>query len=1106
MKSLLIIGMHRSGTSAVARIANMLGFNLGPTESMGEPSSDNPKGFWELMPVRNLNDFLLQSAGATWDNPHDFSVDRISEHARFTFFRLAERLVSRLRGDTPWAIKDPRLSLTMNAWRPMLEDPVVLLVYRNPLEVARSLKARNNFPHEYSLALWEKYIVEALNNSAGLPRVSVDYGDIVSSPVEAVERLANRLSGCFPGMLSGIPENDLLAFIDPSLNHQRMSGGEFSSGIHLTERQRELAAALEAADTTGASDQVFRMSIESNRLLQATADLRATESALQSTCKSPGAGRDQSRGSSGDSGEWAANVEHVAGRSADFLPDAERLLTSVRVAGGRFDSFDTRLASMEQRLQDQETLLSDQHRALETVQEELASRLPAQDVESASVVHSARRAYESVGELQALLSETRLSWRWKVGNSVVRLVEMVLLRRRPMLAVDAMESGLTRLRTMLSELSEPPAVADGAESPHLIEPEEVRILDELPMPGKLDIVVFPIIDWHFRIQRPQHLAREMALRGHRVFYLTIAPRGGAREPGFRLLEMPENGVFICELQIRSAAKFDLYGGKVSAESIGEIRKALESLWRCQRIGESVSLVQHPSWRDVVRSIPANFVVYDCMDHHAGFSTHTRDVGSHEQALLESSDLVVVTSGWLAKLHSAYQPSVIRNGAEIERFLPFSAAEQERVGKARTVGYVGTIAEWFDLRLIVQSARKFKDWKFVLVGSTAGCDTSEAERMPNIVFEGERPYSEVAEYLRRFDVCVIPFKLTDLIKATNPVKVYEYLAAGKPVVSVQLPELEAMQDLVHLARDEQDWNDKLRIAMDESGDRELIAKRSEWARQHSWARRAAKLEGAILEKLPAVSIIILAYNNLDFSRACIESVLKHTHYPDLEIIIVDNGSSDGSIKYFQKVSDQNPSIKIVRNEENLGFSGGNNSGIKVASGEIVVLLNNDTYVAPGWLYAMVSKMKGSSALDIAGPVTNNIGNEAKVDIVYDCMESMIDAGTNYTWRHAGEVLMVENLAFFCVAISRKVIENVGLLDESFSGGFFEDDDYCRRAVDAGFKLAIIEDSFVHHHLSASFDLLGAERKQEIFDSNRAIYEKKWGRWKAHRHRGRDTDND
>ena len=92
------------------------------------------------------------------------------------------------------------------------------------------------------------------------------------------------------------------------------------------------------------------------------------------------------------------------------------------------------------------------------------------------------------------------------------------------------------------------------------------------------------------------------------------------------------------------------------------------------------------------------------------------------------------------------------------------------------------------------------------------------------------------------------------------------------------------------------------------------------------------------------------------------------------------------------------------------------------------------------------------------------------------------------------------SFFCVAMPRKLVNDVGLLDEAFGRGFFEDDDYCRRVRMAGYKVAIADDVFIHHHLSASFDKLGQDEKDKLFEQNRAIYEKKWGPWTPHQYRG------
>jgi len=136
----------------------------------------------------------------------------------------------------------------------------------------------------------------------------------------------------------------------------------------------------------------------------------------------------------------------------------------------------------------------------------------------------------------------------------------------------------------------------------------------------------------------------------------------------------------------------------------------------------------------------------------------------------------------------------------------------------------------------------------------------------------------------------------------------------------------------------------------------------------------------------------------------------------------------------------------------------------------------------------------------GPVTNNIGNEARIDINYDDMEGMLHAASDYTARHAGQLMPLRTAAFFCVMMPRAVYEKVGPLDEAFGIGFFEDDDYCRRVEQAGWTIACADDVFVHHNLSASFNKLKQEARQALFEQNKVIYEAKWGTWSPHRYRG------
>lgn len=251
--------------------------------------------------------------------------------------------------------------------------------------------------------------------------------------------------------------------------------------------------------------------------------------------------------------------------------------------------------------------------------------------------------------------------------------------------------------------------------------------------------------------------------------------------------------------------------------------------------------------------------------------------------------------------------------------------------------------------------------------------------------------------------------------------------------------------------------------------------------------------------PLVSVVLVTYNKLELTEACLRSLEKNTQHRNFEIIVVDNDSHDATPEYLKEWVRGGENRRIILNADNRGFAAGNNQGLRIARGEYLVLLNNDTYVTAGWLGTLVRHLERDPVAGIVGPVTNNIGNESKIDISYDSMEEMEGAARRYTATHMGETLALHTAAFFCVAFRREIYEKVGDLDEAFGIGMFEDDDYCRRVQQIGFTVSCAEDVFIHHHLSASFNLLGMERRVKLFTENRKLYESKWGPWVPHEYR-------
>jgi GT2 family glycosyltransferase len=250
----------------------------------------------------------------------------------------------------------------------------------------------------------------------------------------------------------------------------------------------------------------------------------------------------------------------------------------------------------------------------------------------------------------------------------------------------------------------------------------------------------------------------------------------------------------------------------------------------------------------------------------------------------------------------------------------------------------------------------------------------------------------------------------------------------------------------------------------------------------------------------VTIIVLTCGNLPFTRQCLESLLDNTPWPDLELIVVDNGSTDGTPDYLRAMSHGVDGFRTILNPRNLGFARGVNQGVREATGTVIVLLNNDTVVTRGWLEGLAGHLLADPARAMVGPVTNSVGNEAQVDADYTTIEELELFAVRRRREFEGRTFEIPMLTLFCVAMRRGLFDEVGMLDERFEVGMFEDDDLCRRIRSAGRTIVCCEDVFVHHAHSATFRSFSREEYLGVFAANRKRYEEKWGeRWTPHRHR-------
>ena len=162
--------------------------------------------------------------------------------------------------------------------------------------------------------------------------------------------------------------------------------------------------------------------------------------------------------------------------------------------------------------------------------------------------------------------------------------------------------------------------------------------------------------------------------------------------------------------------------------------------------------------------------------------------------------------------------------------------------------------------------------------------------------------------------------------------------------------------------------------------------------------------------PRVSIVIPTCNNLVFVTLCLRSLLANTEYPGYEVVVIDNGSTDGTPGYLRELMGRHPRVRGIFNEVNRGFAAANNQGLAVATGDVLVLLNDDTMVPPGLLLQLVKHLDDPD-IGLVGPVTNRAGNEAQIETSYRTYGEMVRFTGARARTHAGQLVDLRTLTMF-----------------------------------------------------------------------------------------------
>lgn len=353
------------------------------------------------------------------------------------------------------------------------------------------------------------------------------------------------------------------------------------------------------------------------------------------------------------------------------------------------------------------------------------------------------------------------------------------------------------------------------------------------------IVYLPAVAWSYRFQRPQQLARALVRQGHPVLYLDAFARQRLA-PERRLVPV---GTGVGLLSVRVAGRPDPYRQPLTRRDAVVLARTICGGLRSR---PRFILAQLPFWGALARELAHQLgvpLVYDCLDLHRGFEGVPRSIEEVEDELLRSADLVLASSADLqARCQAAGASGVqlLPNAVALEDF-PFI---ERRESASPVLGYVGALGAWFDAEAIGVAAGARPEWRIRLAGRVEDERVRKLATLPNVDLVGELPYSAVPEFLASLDVALVPFRDLPLTRAVDPVKVYEYLASGLPVVASSLPELARWDEpLVYFASTPAALCEQVECALGTDSERRRRLRRSA-IENETWDSRGRRLLAAI----------------------------------------------------------------------------------------------------------------------------------------------------------------------------------------------------------------------------------------------------------------------
>lgn len=241
-----------------------------------------------------------------------------------------------------------------------------------------------------------------------------------------------------------------------------------------------------------------------------------------------------------------------------------------------------------------------------------------------------------------------------------------------------------------------------------------------------------------------------------------------------------------------------------------------------------------------------------------------------------------------------------------------------------------------------------------------------------------------------------------------------------------------------------------------------------------------------KKHPVASLVVIAYNHLDYTRQCIESIYKYTSHIDFELITINNGSTDGTEEYFKSL----PNQKKISFPQNMGVCKAINQGFLMAEGKYTLNISNDIVVTTRWLDNLLTCMETDEKIGMVVPVCNATCNYQHIDVSYDTMEQMQEFAKSFNKSDPHKWEERLKLSTYLGIYRTDLQKALHGFDEAFNPGCYDDDAMCFNIRRMGYKVILARDTFVHHYGAKTFNAEYVKDRSLAY-RNKALFIRKFG---------------